>query len=69
MRIEGNAVPANAGPRIKRHEAKRLGRGRANDFPRVDVQCVTEARHFVGHADVHRAERIFQELGGLSHAR
>src|SRR5262252_411567 len=69
MWVQRNTVSANPGARIKRHKAERLGRGRANDFPGVDVQRVTQARHFVSHADVYRAESVLQELGGLSHAR
>src|SRR5712691_10965205 len=54
---------------IERHEAERLGGCSTNDFPRIDVQCIAEPRHFVGHAYVDGAKSIFQELGGLGHAR
>ena len=62
-------MAADARPGIERHEAKRLGRGRANYFPGVDVQRVTQTRHFVCHADVHGAESVFQQLGRFGHAR
>src|SRR5262245_24337532 len=60
--IERDAMATNAWPRIKRHEAKWFGCCRTDHFPRVDVQRVTESRHFIRHADVHRTESIFEKL-------
>src|SRR6185369_895648 len=69
VRIERNAVTANPWTGIKRHEAERLGRRRANHFPCVDVERVTESRHLVCHADVYRSKRVFEELRRFGDAR
>ncbi len=45
IRIDRNAMPAQAWPRIKRHETKGLGRRRVNDLPDVDAHAA-HAQHF-----------------------
>src|ERR1044071_2887247 len=67
--IEWDAMTADAWPGIKRHETERLRRRRANHFPRVDVERVTEPRHLICHADVDGAKRVFEKLRRFGHTR
>ncbi len=69
MRIERNAVTADSRPRIKSHEPERLGRGRANHFPRVDVERVAKPRHLIRHPDVDCAKRVFKQLRRFRNSR
>src|SRR3989442_9165796 len=62
MWIERNAMAANAGARIERHEPKRLRRRRANHFPSVDVQRITKPGHLVRHADVYGSEKVLPKV-------
>src|SRR5688572_32356489 len=69
MRIERDAVTADSRTGIESHESERFrGRG-ANHFPRVDVERVAKPGHLVGHADVHRAKSVFEQLCCLRDAR
>ena len=68
-RIDGNAVAAQAGAGIKRHEAERLGGRGVDHFPHVDAHAVAHQRDFVHQADVDHAERVFEQLHHLRHAR
>src|SRR5688572_21848328 len=67
--IQWNAVSADSGTGIKRHEPKWLSCGCANDFPRVDVQRITEPGHFIRHADVNCAKSVLQKFCGFSDTR
>src|SRR5215813_12800589 len=67
MRIERNAVAANSGTRIKRHEAERLRSRGANHLPSVDVERIAKARHLIGHPDVYGTESILEQLGRFGH--
>ena len=58
MRIKRDTVPTNAGAGIEGHEAEGLGGGGANHFPSVYAERVAEARHLVGHTDIHRAKSV-----------
>src|SRR5438093_12411557 len=69
VRVERDAMTADARYGIKRHEAERLGRGGANHFPGVDVQRITKPRHFVRHADVDGAKSVLEQFGSLCYAR
>ena len=68
MRIERDAMAANSGARIKRHEAERLGRRRTDYFPGVDAESITELGHLVRHADVYCSKRVFPKLRRLGNA-
>src|SRR2546423_619002 len=68
VRIERNAMAAYPRSRVERHESKRLGCGRANHFPGVDIQRVTKARHFIRHANVHRPKSVLEQLSRLGNA-
>ncbi len=67
-RVDRNAVSAEAGARIERHESERLRPGRVHDLPDVDVHAVAHQRELVDEPDVHRAERVLQQLDHLGHA-
>ena len=67
-RIDRDAVPAQAGAGIERHEPERLGGGGINHFPDVDAHAVAHQRHFVHQADVDHAERVFEQLHHFGHA-
>ena len=69
VRIERNAVAADAGARRELHEAERLRRGRVDHFPHVDAQLVAHDRHLVDQADVHRAEGVLEQLDQLGRLR
>src|SRR6266404_2298826 len=69
MRIQRNAMPANPRTRIKSHEAERFRGCRSNHFPSIDIQGVAKSRHLVGHANVHSAKSVLQELRRLRYAR
>ena len=56
-------MAAEPRPRIKRHEAERLGRGRVDNFPDVHIHAQAELLKLVDQGDVDAAENIFQELG------
>ena len=60
--------PPRPGPGIERHEAERLGLGRVDHFPDVDVHPVAHQRQLVDQADVHRAERVLEQLDHLGDA-
>ncbi len=68
-RVDGDAVAAEAGAGIERHEAERLRLGRVDHLPHVDVHPVAHQRELVHEADVHGAERVLEELDHLGHAR
>ncbi|EAU66011.1 hypothetical protein STIAU_4801 [Stigmatella aurantiaca DW4/3-1] len=68
-RIDRDAVPTEAGARVEGHEAERLGAGRLDDLPHIDVHPVAEHLHLVDHGDVHAPEDVLQQLGELRHAR
>src|SRR4026207_1228786 len=69
MWIQRDAVPTDPWAWVKRHEAKRFCSRRANHFPSVDVQGVTQTRHLVCHANVHRAKCVFQKLRRFGNSR
>ena len=60
--------PPRPGPGIEGHEAERLGLGRVDHFPDVDVHPVAHQRQLVDQADVHRAERVLEQLHHLGDA-
>src|SRR5436309_1910809 len=69
MRIEGNAVPADAGTGRELHEAEWLRRRRLDHFPHVHAELVADDRHLVDEADVHTAESVLQDLDELCRLR
>ncbi|MCG3163257.1 MAG: hypothetical protein JMDDDDMK_04642 [Acidobacteria bacterium] len=69
MRVERDAMPADARPRIKRHESEWFGRRRRDHFPGVNAQRVAEPRQFIHQTDVDGAERVFKQLARFGHAR
>src|SRR4051812_13307445 len=69
MRVKRDAMTADARSRIKRHKAERLGRGGADDFPRVDAERVADLCHLVRHSDIDGAESVFPELRRFGNSR
>ena len=67
-RIDRDAVAAEARARVERHEAERLGRRGVDHFPDVDAEPVAHQRDLVHQADVHRAERVLEQLHHLGDA-
>ena len=61
-------MPAQAGARVERHEAERLGLGRVDHFPHVDAHVAAHQRELVGEADVDGAERVLEQLDELGGA-
>src|SRR5690606_21603282 len=65
VRVDGYAGPADAGARVERREAERLGGGAADRVPQVDADLPAEHRHRVGERDVGVAVRVLKQLGHL----
>ena len=51
-RIDRDAMTAQTGSRIKRHEAERLGLRRVDDFPHIDAEVVAHQRQLVDEPNV-----------------
>src|SRR5258708_37649586 len=62
VRIERNAVSADARSRRELHEPERLRRRGIDHFPNVDAQLVAHDRHFVHQSDVDGPERVLEQL-------
>src|SRR5581483_6551622 len=67
-RVDRNAVPAEAGAGIERHEAERLRLRGFDDLPDVDVHRVTHLRVLVHQPDIDGAECVFEKLHHLGDA-
>src|SRR5262249_24965636 len=61
-RIDGNAVSAKAGARIKRLKAERLGFGGGDDFPHVNLHSIENDFQLVYQGDVDRPVRVFEDF-------
>ena len=72
LRIEGvdrDAVPAEAGARIERVEAERLGGRRIDHLPDVHAHAQREQLQLVHQSDIHAAIDVFEQLGHSSATR
>ncbi len=58
-------MSADPRPGVERHEAERLGAGRFDDLPQVDVEFAAEHRHLVDQRDVDVPEGVLEQLGHL----
>ena len=65
VRVDRDAVPADARTRSEGLEAERLGLGAVDDVPDVDPQLVAEARHLVDQGDVDVPVGVLEQLGHL----
>src|SRR5579872_1889775 len=67
--VDRDAVTAEAGAGIERHEAERLGGRGVDDFP--DVHAHAQAEHFelVDHRDIDAAEDVLEQLGHFGGSR
>src|SRR5690242_12589157 len=54
-RIDGNAVPAKAGPGIKGVKAKGLCRSSVDNLPNIDAHAEAQELQFINEGDVHTA--------------
>ena len=65
-RIDRNAVPAEPGPRIERHEAERLGLGCVDHLPDIDAhRGVKIDLELVDERDIDGAEDVLGQLHRL----
>ena len=67
--IDRNAVAAEAGAGIERHEAEGLGLRRLDHLPDVDAHRVVDDLQLVDEGDVDRAEDVLRQLDGLGGRR
>src|ERR1039458_6711207 len=67
-RINRDAMPAQARPRIEGHKAERLGLCGVDDLPDVDAHGAIDHLEFVHESDVHAAEGVFEQLRRLGGA-
>src|SRR5207249_3005939 len=64
-RIDGDAVPAEAGAGVEGLEAEGFGFGGFDDFPDVDAHVGEDDFEFVDQGDVDAAVDVFEEFGGF----
>ena len=69
VRIERDAVSADARPRRELHEAEGLRCRGLDYFPYVDAKLVADDRHLIDESDVHRSEGVLQQLDQLGRFR
>src|SRR3954470_9275019 len=67
-RINRNAMAAEAGPGVERHEAEWLRCGCLDYLPDVDAHAVAHQGHLVHQPDVDHTESIFEQLHHLGNA-
>ncbi len=60
--INGNAVTAQARPRIERHETERLGLGRVDDLPDINAHGAIDDLELVDEGDVHPTEGVLEQF-------
>ena len=65
VRVDRDAVPADARARPEGHEAERLGRRGVDDLPDVEAHPLAQQRELVDERDVHVAEDVLEQLGHL----
>src|SRR6478672_7282162 len=68
MRVKRDAMTADARAGIEGHETEWFRRRRTDDFPCIDAQSIANLRHFIGHADIDRAEGVLPKLAGFGNA-
>jgi hypothetical protein len=59
-------MPAESGPGVEWHVAKRLGFGGIYNLPDVDIHLAKNHLELVNQRDVHGAENILREFYGFS---
>ncbi len=68
-RVDGDAVAAQAGARVERHEPERLRGGRLDHLPHADAEAVAHERKLVHEPDVDGSEGVLEELHHLGDFR
>ncbi len=66
-RVDRDAVTSEARARIEWHETERLGLGRVDDFPDVDLHGPVDELQLVGEGDVDGPEHVLGDLDRLGH--
>ncbi len=69
VRVDRDAVAADARTRAEGHEAERLGRGRVDHFPDVQAHPLAQQSQLVDEGDVDTAEDVLEQLGKLGGVR
>ena len=69
VRVDRDAVAADARSGRELHEPERLGGGRADDLPDVEVHPLAQEGELVDEGDVDVAEDVLEELGHLGGVR
>src|SRR5262245_3761847 len=69
MRVERNAMTADAQARIKSHESEGLCRRCFDYLPGIYSEVITKLRHFIHQPDVDRPISVLEKLGGFCDAR
>ncbi len=65
VRVDRDAVAADAGPRRELHEPERLGCRGGDDLPDVDAHPLAQQSELVDEGDVHVTEDVLEDLGQL----
>ena len=65
VRIDRDAVAADAGSRREPHEPEWLRGGRVDDLPHVEAHPLAQQGKLVHERDVHVAEHVLEQLGQL----
>ena len=69
VRVDRDAVAADARAGPERHEPERLGRRRVDDLPDVEAHPLAQQGQLVHERDVDVAEDVLEELGELGRVR
>src|SRR6266496_5907889 len=64
--IDWDAVTAPSRPRVKRHEPKRLGLSRFDNFPDINSHGGVHQLQLVNQCDIDTTENVLQKLGRFS---
>ncbi len=65
VRVDRDAVPADAGAGRELHEPERLGRRRVDDLPDIEAHPLAQQGELVHERDVDVAKDILEQLGEL----
>src|SRR5438270_2513521 len=67
-RIDGNAMPAESGSGIERHEPKWLGSGCIDHLPNIYAHATTHKGELIHQSDIDHAEGVLEQLHHLRQA-
>jgi hypothetical protein len=69
IRIDWDAVSAQAGAGVEGLKAKWLGRGGLDDFPNIQSHAQCQELQLIDQGDVYAAVNVFQQLSHLGDCR